>query len=1295
VLNVTNERFRRRIETLLDEADIAVAASNWDLVRDRAKNVLALDPKNGEARQFLEAADRAERPSTKVSPQNATSSDLTKQPTSFSAGRYIVRRFLGEGGKKKVFLAHDSLLDRDVAFALIKTAGLDEVGKERITREAQAMGRLGTHPNIVSIFDLGTENEQPFIVTELMGGGDVEGLIEKSTDHKLPIERTIGIAVETCRGLRFAHDEGIYHRDLKPGNVWLTSDGRAKIGDFGLAVAVDRSRLTQAGMMVGTAAYMPPEQALGGEVTPRSDLYSLGAMIYEMVCGRPPFLGDESVAIIGQHLNTPPVAPTWHRPECPPALEALILRLLEKDPALRPDSAAVVESALEAIGANVKERERGRSEVARSLAERSNGLAGQTHDPVYRRVFVGREQELRQLHAAFDACLSGSGSTFMVAGEPGIGKTAICEQLGTYVRLRGGSTLVGHCYAEGSLTLPYLPFIEAIRSHVLRRDSDALRQELGSGASEVARIVSEVRDKVPVTPAEAVDPEEQRYRLLQSVATFLRNASTVQPILIVLEDLHDADSGTLDLLLYLARNLDGARLMIAGTYRDIEVDRSHPLSGTLGELRRLANFGRIPLRGLTADEVQRMMAGVAQREIAWSLAEMVFRQTEGNPLFVQEMLRYMVEEGILAAGASEALSGREYQLSGRIPEGLREVIGRRLSRLSAECNRVLAIAAVMGREFRLDTLQSLVTAADDGLLSALEEATRIGVLEEEAQPGIISYRFTHAFFRQTLYEELSAPRRLRLHQDVARVLEEQYASRRQEHAAELADHFSQSTDRADLAKAVEYSELAAKRAMSVFDYGEAVRLLKKAVDVQEVLDFDDGLKYCDLLLHLAEALMPAGQPLEAVEAQAEKAFQIADDLSNREMAVRACRAAFDAIARGVGGTSIAPHPLLQVWSERADRYAMPGTPDRVNADLAAIQLLISKGRWREANARAFNALEVARVSRDPLAVLRTGTAMRTELPVWLIEQCLAIAEETLPLRQQLSPRLFVAYVSGLVPLSLTAGDPVKASSYKGELEEFSARTHDPFAELALLEASVLLATVAGDLDAAIQAAERIAEHLATQGSPESGTILAAFAAYIPWIYRGGSAQFLESITSLSEAEKQAPLPWSRKILCLAHNKRLAEALHELERFLDTYDVLDGDTPAVIISDLLEAAVILKDEEAANTLSARVASTKFMIVPSHKEVRMLGRPLGGAFALQNKPDQARAFFTWALEVATRIHHKPEIALLNLELAELLLAHYSDERTAATAHLDSSIALLRDMKMQPSLERALKHRDLLKA
>ncbi len=189
----------------------------------------------------------------------------------------MVKGLLGEGGKKRVYLAHDTTLDRDVAFGLIKAEGLDVAARQRITREAQAMARLGDHPNLMPIFDLGEENGQPYMVQPLMSGGDIEALIDGVEDGRLPLEDALRIASEILSGLEFAHGKGIIHRDLKPGNVWLTDpstgSGQAtvRIGDFGLALSLDRSRLTQEKMMVGTVSYMPPEQATGGEVTAQSD----------------------------------------------------------------------------------------------------------------------------------------------------------------------------------------------------------------------------------------------------------------------------------------------------------------------------------------------------------------------------------------------------------------------------------------------------------------------------------------------------------------------------------------------------------------------------------------------------------------------------------------------------------------------------------------------------------------------------------------------------------------------------------------------------------------------------------------------------------------------------------------------------------------------------------------------------------------------------------------------------------------------------------------------------------------
>ena len=568
----------------------------------------------------------------------------------------------------------------------------------------------------------------------------------------------------------------------------------------------------------------------------------------------------------------------------------------------------------------------------------------------------------------------------MVVGEPGIGKTSVTEQLAAHAAAQAGLALVGHCYEAGSLSQPYLPFVEAMRSYVLARTTDSLRADLGPSAAEVARIVPEIRDKLGALPEPpSGDPEEQRWRLLQAVTGFLRNASQVQPLLLVLEDLHDADRCTLDLLVHISRNLEGARLLIVGTYRDVEVDRQHPLSNALADLRRINTFLRVPLRGMTADEVQRMMAAVAQRDIPWPFAELVHRQTEGNPLFVQEMLRYLVEEGLVAEQDGSLRRVGDETLAGRIPEGLRDVIGKRLSRLAEKTNQVLAIASVVGREFRMDVLQSVANLPEEDIERALEEAGAVAVVEQRSGiGGQLSFRFTHAFFRQTLYEELFAARRIRLHQQVARALEHAYGRRVEEHASELAEHYANSSDPEDLRKSVHYSEVAAQRALSVFAYGEAVRHLEQALKAQEVLDPDDKAMRCDLLLALAEALFPAGNPERAFTSAAEEAYVLADELGDGDRACRACRSALNAIsAFGGATTSGSGSDRYRQWVERLDTSARPGTVDRVWADISLGSVLQDAGRNYEAWRKRVEAFEAARSLSDYDSLLRVGYWLAT------------------------------------------------------------------------------------------------------------------------------------------------------------------------------------------------------------------------------------------------------------------------------------------------------------------------------
>ena len=255
--------------------------------------------------------------SSSAAAQQTPASSQEQAPTQLGGGRYDIQRFLGEGGRKRVYLAHDTMLDRDVALGIVKTGGLDEDARTRVTREAQSMARLGDHPHVVTVHDIGEENGDPYIVSQYMAGGSLDELIKNQPDKRLDIETTLEIADGLTKALEYAHERGVVHRDLKPANVFLTEDGMAKLGDFGLAFSMERSRVTQTGMIVGTVSYMAPEQALGQLPDAKSDVYSLGALLYEMATGRPPFLGDDVVSVISQHQRAEPVKPSWHAADIP------------------------------------------------------------------------------------------------------------------------------------------------------------------------------------------------------------------------------------------------------------------------------------------------------------------------------------------------------------------------------------------------------------------------------------------------------------------------------------------------------------------------------------------------------------------------------------------------------------------------------------------------------------------------------------------------------------------------------------------------------------------------------------------------------------------------------------------------------------------------------------------------------------------------------------------------------------------------------------------------------------------
>src|SRR4051794_15715885 len=557
----------------------------------------------------LSAAPAAAEPRSGALPEDAPAE---------IAGRYRVLRFLGQGGRKRVYLSDDTATGTEVAVALFDTEGVGASIQARARREAEAMRKLGDHPQVVPVLDTGEDAGNPFIVSSYMPGGDVESLLA-AAGGRLDVERAVEIAADVTRALEHAHARGIVHRDLKPANVWIDDDGRARLGDFGLATTEARARVS-GGTLVGTVAYLPPEQALGEAGGPKSDIYSLGALFYEMLTGQPPFPGDDAVSIISQHLHTDPVPPSRHNSEVPEALDRAVLRLLAKRPEDRPANA---KDARELILAALTEQP-----AEERAANPLESLAGG--------VFVGRERELERLRESVDTALAGRGSLQLLVGEPGIGKTRAAEELATYARVSGARVYWGRC-REDEGAPAYWPWVQAIRSYARDADPVALAWQLGAGAAEVAQLIPEVAEKLDIEPAKGTDSEEARFRLFDSVTSLLLAAARDRPIVIALDDLHWADEPSLLLLRFAARELASSGLLILGTYRDVELGRHHPLARVLGEISGIEGSGRIQLRGLSVPAVERYIEMTAGTPSPPGLAEAVQQQTDGNPFFVGEV----------------------------------------------------------------------------------------------------------------------------------------------------------------------------------------------------------------------------------------------------------------------------------------------------------------------------------------------------------------------------------------------------------------------------------------------------------------------------------------------------------------------------------------------------------------------------------------------------------------------------------------------------------------------------------
>jgi len=536
--------------------------------------------------------------------------------------------------------------------------------------------------------------------------------------------------------------------------------------------------------------------------------------------------------------------------------------------------------------------------------------------------YVGRDELLAKLDVARATATSGGCRIVLLAGEPGVGKTRTAAELARRAHGDGAVVLYGRC--DEDLGLSYQPLMEALDWYTEHSSEPVL----GRLPGELVRLLPQLPTRVPgLAPPVASDPRSEEHLLFESTASWLLELAREHDVVLVIDDLHWATKPTLLLLLHVLRAGIAAEtsthLLVVGTYRDTDIDRSHPLSGVLADLRRWPAVDRLSIEGLNAEEVQRFIKAAAGHDLdenILALAATVYDETEGNPFFVGEVLRHLVEIG--AVYRQEDRWVLQDPGTFAVPEGVRDVIGRRLSRLSPVSNDLLSMASVIGRDIDVELLAALSDTSEDRMLDALDEAVRARLVDETRADR---YRFSHALVRTTLYDELSATRRRRLHRRVAEALEKLQS----DDVVALAFHYVEAgPDGGLMTRAVHYTLSAGEQALAARALADAEARFCQVLEVLDDVELADCPERVAALCGLGECQRDQGNP--AFRATLLEASRLALSLGEVALLVRAVLANSRGIMSVVGSIDEERIELVEVALD-----AVGGEPSGERARLLA------------------------------------------------------------------------------------------------------------------------------------------------------------------------------------------------------------------------------------------------------------------------------------------------------------------------------------------------------------------------
>ncbi|MGE0277307.1 MAG: protein kinase [Nitrospiraceae bacterium] len=751
-------------------------------------------------------------------------------PNSVIAYRYRLIEEIGKGSFATVYKALDTANERHVALKLIEYRG----GLERLLRVQQEMAILSklNHPRVVRILDVGREAESAYLAMELIAGRPLSAHLAEAAP--LPCAEAVSLMLQVAEALAHIHRQGIVHRDLKPSNILLQSDGTIKLLDFGLAWMVSLSDRLSSPLVVGTFAYMAPEQTgvLDMPVDTRADLYSLGILFYEILTGVRPFNAPDAASLIHQHVAKLPLMPRTLNPAVPPVLEDIVLKLMRKAPQERYQTASGLSEDLQEYERLVRQ---GQTEIRMRI-----GAGERVNRPVsFHTRLIGRTGDLAWLQQAFRAAAQGHGHAALVSGEPGVGKSRIINETRGFVNSLGGLFITGKC-TEYSTVFPYSPFVEAIEEYVQRvrnlspekREAAVARIKfiIGDMGEELTRLIPSIKlligDIYPLT-THAMEPEKHVERFLSVASDFIIGlGGDFMPVALFIDDLQWIDRGSLQLLERVIPKLKNSHVLILGAFRDTAINAQHPLSAFLAIWKPV--LAERKLHGLSAENLETLLQELIplSPEQCKQVAATIFVKTGGNPFYILETMKALIENDalVLHEDGWRVHGDKVEQVS--VSSQVDQIILQRTARLSHHTRELLSYAAVIGRRFTFDTLIQLTGHPPATVLNCIDEALSNHIVQRTEALEERGYAFIHDRILESLYENIDEGHRKRLHQRLAEQLEEQGKDRLHDISFELALHFRKGLDPL---RTLRYSLMAGDLARRTYANAEAVQFYETAL----------------------------------------------------------------------------------------------------------------------------------------------------------------------------------------------------------------------------------------------------------------------------------------------------------------------------------------------------------------------------------------------------------------------------------------------------------------------------------